>query len=97
MKIAPRQVERFLRAPDPKTPVVLVYGPDEGLVRERVDLLIKSVLDDPGDPFRSSDLSADLIKSDPAALLDEGPRPLLDGRSPGGALCARRAMSCARP
>ena len=76
-------------------PVVLVYGPDEGLVRERVDLLIKSVLDDPGDPFRSSDLAADLIKSDPAVLLDEaralclmGGRRVVRVRQAGDALRA---------
>lgn len=71
MKIAAGQVERFLRSPDPKMPVVLIYGPDEGLVRERAALLIKSVLDDPNDPFRLSDLSADQIKSDPGKLVDE--------------------------
>ncbi|MGI9417200.1 MAG: DNA polymerase III subunit delta [Geminicoccaceae bacterium] len=71
MKIAAGQIERFLRAPDPKTPVVLIYGPDEGLVRERAALLIKSVLDDPADPFRLSDLAADQIKGDPAMLVDE--------------------------
>ena len=71
MKIAAGQVERFLKSPNPKTPVVLIYGPDEGLVRERVDQLIKTVLDDPKDPFRSSDLAADQIKSNPALLIDE--------------------------
>lgn len=71
MKIAPAQIERFLRSPDAKTPVVLIYGPDEGLVRERSALLIKSVLEDPSDPFRLSDLTADQIKSDPAMLVDE--------------------------
>ena len=35
MKIAPRQVEAFLRAPEPALRAVLVYGPDAGLVRER--------------------------------------------------------------
>ena len=71
MKIAAGQVERFLQAPNPKTPVVLIFGPDEGLVRERVDQLIKTVLDDPKNPFRSSDFSADQIKSDPGLLVDE--------------------------
>lgn len=71
MKIAAGQIERFMRAPDAKTPVVLIYGPDEGLARERAGLLIKSVLEDPADPFRLSDLAADQIKSDPAMLVDE--------------------------
>ncbi|MDH3662280.1 MAG: DNA polymerase III subunit delta [Alphaproteobacteria bacterium] len=71
MKITAGQVERFLRAPDSKTPVVLIYGPDEGLVRERAARLIKAVLDDPTDPFRLSDLAADQIRSDPSMLADE--------------------------
>lgn len=71
MKIAAGKAEQFLRKPDPKTPVVLIYGPDEGLVRERAAQLIKTVLNDPGDPFRLSDLSADQIRSDPGLLADE--------------------------
>ncbi|MEM9442846.1 MAG: DNA polymerase III subunit delta [Pseudomonadota bacterium] len=71
MKIPPGQIERFLRSPDAKTPVVLIYGPDEGLVRERSAALIKAVLEAPNDPFRMSDLSADQIKGEPAILVDE--------------------------
>ena len=32
-------VDRFIAKPDPRMPIVLVYGPDAGLVRERVDAL----------------------------------------------------------
>ena len=71
MKIPAGKIERFLKAPDPAMPVILVYGPNEGLVRERADLLIRSVLEDPSDPFRLSDIAADQIKSDPARLVDE--------------------------
>jgi DNA polymerase-3 subunit delta len=71
VKLAAQQVERFLRAPDPGPPVVLVYGPDQGLVRERVERLIASVLDDPKDPFRLSELAADAVRGDPGRLLDE--------------------------
>jgi len=95
VKIAAGQVERFLRSPDPKTPIVLIYGPDEGLVRERAALLIKSVLDDPNAPFRLSDLAADQIKSDPALLVDEarslclmGGRRVVRVRQTGDALRA---------
>jgi DNA polymerase III subunit delta len=71
MKLSGAQVERFLARPDPARPVVLVYGPDEGLVRERVERVIRAVLDDPRDPFRSSELSVDQVKSEPACLADE--------------------------
>ncbi|MCE3250121.1 MAG: polymerase subunit delta [Geminicoccaceae bacterium] len=69
MKLGGQQVERFLRAPG--APLVLVYGPDQGLVRERVERLIGGVLDDPKDPFRLSELSADAVRGDPGRLLDE--------------------------
>ena len=71
MKLSGGQVERFLERPDPARPVALVYGPDEGLVRERVGRLIGAVLDDPRDPFRSSELSVDQVRSEPARLADE--------------------------
>jgi DNA polymerase-3 subunit delta len=71
VKIQMGQVDRFVRAPDPGTPVVLIYGPDEGLMRERAAALVRSVLDDPSDPFRLSDLAADQIRADPALLVDE--------------------------
>ena len=71
MKLSGAQVERFLERPDAARPVVLVYGPDEGLVRERVDRLIRAVLDDPRDPFRSSELSGEQVRSEPARLADE--------------------------
>jgi DNA polymerase III subunit delta len=71
VKLASAQIERFLRAPDPKAMAVLVYGPDDGLVRERVERLIGAVLDDPKDPFRLSELSGDGVRSDPARLVDE--------------------------
>ena len=71
MKLAGAQVERFLRRPDPATPVVLIHGADEGLVRERVERLIATVLDDPRDPFRASELGVELLRAEPARLADE--------------------------
>jgi DNA polymerase-3 subunit delta len=71
MKLAGGQIERFCRQPDPAYPVVLVYGADEGLVRERVERLIRTVLDDPRDPFRTSEVSVDQLRSEPACLADE--------------------------
>lgn len=71
MKPSAGQVERFLRRPDPRVVAVLVYGADEGLVRERVERLVAAVLDDPRDPFRYTELAADLVRSEPGRLLDE--------------------------
>jgi DNA polymerase-3 subunit delta len=71
VKLGGAQVERFLRRPDPAVAAVLIYGPDEGLVRERVEHLLGAVLDDPKDPFRLSELSIDLVRAEPARLADE--------------------------
>ena len=44
-------VEAFIARPDPARPVVLVFGPDAGLVSERVNALVKASVDDANDPF----------------------------------------------
>jgi DNA polymerase III subunit delta len=71
VRLSASQAERFLRRPDPAAAVVLIYGPDEGLVRERVERVIRTVLDDPKDPFRTSELSVDTVRAEPARLVDE--------------------------
>lgn len=75
------EVERFLARPDPARPIVLVYGPDAGLVRERVQALIAAAVDDPGDPFQLARLDGDELAGAPARLLDEANTiPLFGGR-----------------
>ena len=71
MKISPGRIEGFIKRPDPACRAILVYGPDRGLVRERSEALAATVVDDPGDPFRTAELAADEMKSDPARLGDE--------------------------
>ena len=51
--------------------VVLVYGPDHGLVRERATLLAKQVNDNIDDPFQVTLLDADRLAGDPAQLVAE--------------------------
>lgn len=71
MKYTGAKVEGFLRAPDPKARAILLFGPDEGLVRERAQRLAKLVLDDLNDPFRVVEIFGSDLKSDPARLSDE--------------------------
>ena len=68
MKVAARQADGFAHNPDNSARAVLVYGPDSGLVSERMAALIGSVLDDPSDPFRRVDLTGDGLEADPARL-----------------------------
>ena len=46
-----KEIDAFLARPDPARPIILLYGPDAGLVRERADALLASAVDDPNDPF----------------------------------------------
>lgn len=71
MKVVARKVDALLEKPGPNLRAALLYGPDQGLVRERADRLAKAVVEDLTDPFRVSDLSATDIKNNPALLLDE--------------------------
>ncbi len=75
------QVDAFVARPDPKRPVVLVYGPDAGLVRERAEALINNAVDDPRDPFALARLSGDELAAEPSRLVEEANTiPLLGGR-----------------
>ena len=71
MKLQGGRIASFLKAPDPKVRAILVYGPDGGMVRERIALLTKSVVADPSDPFRVTELTPAQLKEDPARLVDE--------------------------
>jgi DNA polymerase-3 subunit delta len=75
------QIDAFMARPDPKRPVVLVYGPDAGLVRERVEALVAAAVDDPRDPFALARLEGDELAGDPMRLVEEANTiPLLGGR-----------------
>jgi len=81
VKIEPRQVEAFLKKPDPKIRGVVVYGNDDGLIAERAMALARTVCEDLKDPFRVVDIAGDALKNDPARLADEfGAMSLMGGR-----------------
>ena len=71
MKIAAGKINNFIRKPDPQIRAVLIYGPDGGLVRERSEIIAKSVVEDLNDPFLVSDLTSETLKQEPGRLMDE--------------------------
>lgn len=71
MKINPRNADAFLRRLDPGLRVLLLYGPDAGLVRERAALAARQVVPDPDDPFRIAELTPQAVARDAALLADE--------------------------
>src|SRR5216683_2857485 len=79
VKLAPSRIAAFLQRPDPEIRAVLLYGPDEGLVRERAGIVARTVCPDLNDPFRVADLGAAALAADPARLTDEAAQLSLTG------------------
>lgn len=71
MKLSFRDIEPFVKKPDPAARVILVYGPDHGLMKERAKIIAQSVVADINDPFNAVTLNADTLIDDPARLSDE--------------------------
>jgi len=74
-------VDKFIARPDPGLPIVLVFGPDAGLVRERVEALVRASVDDPNDPFALARIEGEELAGNPARLVEEAHTvPLFGGR-----------------
>jgi len=71
MKLTFKQIEPFVTSPDPKARVILIYGPDAGLVTERSKVISQSAVADLNDPFNVVTFTSEKLLSDPAAFHDE--------------------------
>lgn len=71
MKPKARDIDALVRKLDPAFRAVLVYGPNEGLVRERADTIAAQVVDDLKDPFNVANLTAADLKDDPGLIAAE--------------------------
>jgi len=79
--ISKRDAESFVAAPPAAVFLVLVYGGDAGLVRERAVQIAAKRVDDRRDPFQFVELSGDAVSADPLVLLDEANTvPMFGGR-----------------
>jgi DNA polymerase-3 subunit delta len=63
--------DSFVEDPDPRFPVVLIYGPNRGLVSERIETLLKNTRGRSADDFTVVTLEGDALASDPGKLSDE--------------------------
>ena len=79
MKLASAQIAGFLANPPAAVRVILLFGPDAGLVRERADALAKKTVPDLADPFRVALLTGASVNEDPARLYDEAAAQALGG------------------
>ncbi len=71
MIVQAKRIEAFLAKPDPGIATFLVYGPDRGVVVQRIEALLQRLVGDPKDPFKVGDLPAERIAADPRLLLEE--------------------------
>lgn len=69
--IKAHEAERTLARLDPAWRLVLIYGPDAGLVSERASALGRSSVDDPNDAFQLIRMDGDVVAADPLRLVDE--------------------------
>lgn len=79
MKVGARDAGRFLRTLPEAVRAVLFYGPNPGLARELADTVSLSILGKDRDPFRRVELASDVVRKDPARLLDETQQSALFG------------------
>jgi DNA polymerase-3 subunit delta len=71
MKISYRGIDTQVRKLSPDYQAVLIYGPDEGLVRERATKIARQVVEDLQDPFLVANINPDSLKNEPGLLADE--------------------------
>ncbi|MFK7867058.1 MAG: DNA polymerase III subunit delta [Alphaproteobacteria bacterium] len=72
MKVAPRDIKRIMDAPlDPKVRVILIYGPDYGLVQERFLTLARKLASHLDDPFQVAQLNDAQLIQEPDRIGEE--------------------------
>jgi len=75
------EVDRYIARLDAAAPILLVFGPDAGLVRERVDTLVRASVDDPNDPFALARIEGEDLAGNQSRLVEEAHTvPLFGGR-----------------
>jgi DNA polymerase III subunit delta len=71
MKIPAGRADRFVQQPGDEIDAVLLYGPDNGLVRERAQTLARAIVEDLSDPFLVTEITPGDLRDDRARLADE--------------------------
>ena len=84
MIVKTQDADRFAANPPKTLRAALVFGPDAGLVQERAEKLLKSVVADLTDPFNVADLSESALDLRSGAPFRRSRRDLHDGRAPRG-------------
>ncbi len=64
-------VDHYITNPDKSIPLTLLYGPDQGLVSERAQLLAAKLNPNADEPLSVSRYEAEMLASDPGKLSDD--------------------------
>lgn len=70
-RVEPRDLQRFLAGGWKSFPIVLIFGGDEGGVREAAEKVISQAAGPDPDPLNKIELTGDAVAADPARLADE--------------------------
>jgi len=70
-RVSSSDADRHTASPPKAWVAVLLFGSNNGLVRERADRAARAIVPDLNDAFRVADLASDALKKDPARLGDE--------------------------
>ncbi|MBU6471675.1 MAG: DNA polymerase III subunit delta [Alphaproteobacteria bacterium] len=71
MIVKSSEAERYVARPPASLKAALVYGPDQGLVRERAERMARTVVPDLSDAFQVCELDEATLNADNARLADE--------------------------
>ncbi|MDR3326034.1 MAG: DNA polymerase III subunit delta [Rhodospirillaceae bacterium] len=80
MKLIGNRIESFLKIPNTTVRIILVYGSDVGLIKERIECLIKWFCNDTKDPFQIVNLSSNSVKNDPSLFFNEATSLSMTGK-----------------
>jgi DNA polymerase-3 subunit delta len=79
--LKPSEADAFVARPSAERPIVLVFGPDAGLVHERAEKIVQASVEDVRDPFALVRLEGDALAAEPSRLVEEAHTvPLFGGR-----------------
>ena len=75
------EANSFIARPDPARPIVLIYGPEAGLVHERAEALASASVDNVDDMFSLIRTDGDELTGNPYRLVEEANTiPMFGGR-----------------
>ena len=81
MKLKAGEVERFVKTQPPGIRAVLLYGPDDGKVRELSERICRTVVADLSDPFNATTLMPEDLDGDDARIaVEASAQSLMGGR-----------------